>query len=32
MKKVLIKIKGTLGLDGEDAVFELVTEGILKRF
>ena len=32
MKKVLIKIKGTQGLDGEEAVIELVTEGILKRF
>lgn len=32
MKKVLIKIKGTQGLDGEESVIELVTEGLLKQF
>lgn len=32
MKKVLIKVKGTQALDGEESVIELVTEGILKQF
>lgn len=32
MKKVLIKIKGTQGLDGENAVIELATEGTLRQF
>lgn len=32
MKKVLIKIKGTQGLDGETDVVELSTEGTLRTF
>ena len=32
MKKVLIKVKGTQGVDGEDAVIELTTEGTLRTF
>lgn len=32
MKKVLIKIKGTQGLDGETDVVELSTEGTLRAF
>lgn len=32
MKKVLVKIKGTQGLDGDEAVIELATEGTLRRF
>ena len=32
MKKVLVKIKGTQGLDGEEAVIELATEGMLREF
>lgn len=32
MKKVLIKVKGMQGIDGDGDVIELVTEGILKRF
>lgn len=32
MKKVLVKIKGTQGLDGDNAVIELATEGTLRRF
>lgn len=32
MKKVLVKIKGIQGLDGDEAVIELSTEGTLRRF
>ncbi len=32
MKKVLVKIKGTQGLDGDNAVIELATEGTLRCF
>ncbi len=32
MKKVLIKIKGTQGVDGEQAVIELATEGVMRYF
>lgn len=32
MKKVLIKIKGTQGLDGDNAVIELTTEGTFRQF
>ena len=32
MKKVLVKVKGTQGLDGDEVVIELATEGTLRRF
>lgn len=32
MKKVLVKVKGTQGVDGENAVIELATEGTLREF
>lgn len=32
MKKVLVKVKGTQGIDGESAVIELSTEGTLREF
>ncbi len=32
MKKVLVKVKGTQGIDGEKAVIELTTEGTLREF
>ncbi len=32
MKKVLIKVKGVQGIDGDNNVIELVTEGTLRRF
>ncbi len=32
MKKVLVKVKGTQGIDGEKAVIELSTEGTLREF
>ena len=32
MKKVLVKVKGTQGIDGENAVIELTTEGTLREF
>ena len=32
MKKVLVKVKGTQGIDGENAVIELSTEGTLRVF
>lgn len=32
MKKVLVKVKGTQGIDGENAVIELSTEGTLREF
>ena len=32
MKKVLIKVKGVQGIDGDNTVIELVTEGTLRRF
>ena len=32
MKKVLVKVKGTQGIDGEKAVIELSTEGTLRQF
>lgn len=32
MKKVLVKVKGTQGVDGESAVIELSTEGTLREF
>jgi len=32
MKKVLVKVKGTQGVDGEKAVIELATEGTLREF
>ncbi len=32
MKKVLVKVKGTQGVDGESAVIELLTEGTLREF
>ncbi len=32
MKKVLVKVKGTQGIDGESAVIELATEGTLREF
>lgn len=32
MKKVLVKVKGTQGVDGENAVIELTTEGTLREF
>ena len=32
MKKVLVKVKGTQGVDGEKAVIELTTEGTLREF
>lgn len=32
MKKVLIKVKGVQGVDGDNTVIELVTEGTLRRF
>lgn len=32
MKKVLVKVKGTQGVDGENAVIELSTEGTLREF
>lgn len=32
MKKVLVKIKGTQGLDGEKDIIELSTEGTLRVF
>lgn len=32
MKKVLVKVKGTQGVDGENSVIELSTEGTLREF
>ena len=32
MKKVLVKVKGTQGVDGDNAVIELSTEGTLREF
>lgn len=32
MKKVLVKVKGTQGIDGEKSVIELSTEGTLREF
>ena len=32
MKKVLVKVKGTQDVDGENAVIELATEGTLREF
>lgn len=32
MKKVLVKVKGTQGVDGDSAVIELATEGALREF
>ncbi len=32
MKKVLVKVKGTQGVDGEKVVIELSTEGTLREF
>ena len=32
MKKVLVKVKGTQGVDGEKSVIELSTEGTLREF
>lgn len=32
MKKVLIKVKGVQGIDGDNTVIELVTEGTLRKF
>lgn len=32
MKKVLVKVKGTQGVDGENDVIELATEGTLREF
>lgn len=32
MKKVLVKVKGTQGVDGDNTVIELVTEGTLRKF
>lgn len=32
MKKVLIKVKGVQGVDGDNTVIELVTEGTLRKF
>ncbi len=32
MKKVLVKVKGTQGVDGEDTVIELATEGTFREF
>ena len=32
MKKVLVKVKGTQSVDGENAVIELSTEGTLREF
>ncbi len=32
MKKVLVKVKGTQGIDDEKAVIELSTEGTLREF
>lgn len=32
MKKVLVKVKGTQGIDGENSVIELATEGTLREF
>lgn len=32
MKKVLVKVKGTQGIDGENVVIELATEGTLREF
>ena len=32
MKKVLVKVKGTQGVDGDNAVIELATEGTLREF
>ena len=32
MKKVLVKVKGTQDVDGENAVIELTTEGTLREF
>lgn len=32
MKKVLVKVKGTQDVDGENAVIELSTEGTLREF
>ena len=32
MKKVLVKVKGTQGVDGENTVIELSTEGTLREF
>lgn len=32
MKKVLIKVKGVQGIDGDNTAIELVTEGTLRRF
>ena len=32
MKKVLVKVKGTQGVDGENSVIELSTEGTFREF
>lgn len=32
MKKVLVKVKGVQGVDGEETVIELATEGTLREF
>ena len=32
MKKVLVKVKGTQGIDGDSSVIELSTEGTLREF
>ncbi len=32
MKKILVKVKGTQVIDGENAVIELTTEGTLREF
>ena len=32
MKKVLVKVKGVQGIDGEKSVIELATEGTLREF
>ena len=32
MKKVLVKVRGTQGIDGQEEVIELSTEGTLRKF
>ncbi len=32
MKKVLVKVKGVQGVDGDETVIELTTEGTLREF
>lgn len=32
MKKVLVKVKGTQGIDGDNSTIELTTEGTLREF